>query len=128
MLIPFRIFVISIFMNLIGKNFGKLLVLSISGQNENRNWSQEVKKAAKFTCKVCSRAGGDLASHHLESYHANPKLRLVLTNGVCLCNSCHKDFHKRYGNQNNTEKQFKEYCNERLVGSSSESGKIRGTP
>ena len=34
-----------------------------------------------------------------------------MTNGVTLCEDCHKEFHKIYGYGNNTEKQYEEFIN-----------------
>jgi hypothetical protein len=45
----------------------------------------------------------------IESYMSNKKLRLELSNGACLCVSCHTKFHKTYGYGDNTRKQFNEF-------------------
>jgi hypothetical protein len=70
-----------------------------------KDWAKGVKEKGGFRCAV----SGTLVSHHLESYHAHPELRLVVDNGVCLCESCHKGFHRRFGFFNNTTEQFCQY-------------------
>jgi hypothetical protein len=82
---------------------------ALLGYNE---WKYLVKKRDSFTCQICGdNKGGNLVSHHLESYHNNKDLRIVLENGVCLCESCHKKFHRTYGNKSNTKEQFEEFKN-----------------
>lgn len=72
-------------------------------------WSRQVKENANFTCDCCGTHGCKLYSHHLNSYNLYENLRLDLNNGVCLCEQCHKNFHKRYGYGNNTEQQYIEW-------------------
>jgi hypothetical protein len=77
------------------------------GYNE---WSIKVKQQGKFTCQVCmDNKGGNLVSHHLEAYCSNKELRLDVSNGICLCDKCHKDFHSKFGYGNNTTDQFEQY-------------------
>ena len=78
-------------------------------QQGYKEWEQQVKKQANYTCDCCGRRGGDLHSHHLESYNSNEELRLVVTNGVCLCKKCHLSFHKKYGYGYNNIEQYKEF-------------------
>ncbi len=78
----------------------------VEGYNE---WSKEVKRQANFTCDCCGEQNGVHHSHHLESYNSNKELRLDLNNGICLCEKCHKEFHKLYGYGNNTKQQYIEF-------------------
>jgi len=48
-------------------------------------WVYAVKERDNFTCQICGdNTGGNLVSHHLESYGNNPDLRTLLENGICL--------------------------------------------
>lgn len=78
---------------------------------EQSKWSLEIKRKYGFTCVVCglSRAN-QMVSHHLDGYSKNKELRTDLDNGVCLCEDCHKQFHKEYGYKNNTRQQFYEWA------------------
>lgn len=74
------------------------------------NWSYNVKFKYKFTCQCCGdNKGGNLESHHLNSYNWDKENRTNIDNGICLCKKCHKLFHKIYGNRHNTKEQFKEF-------------------
>ena len=66
----------------------------IQGYSE---WKQEVKKQANYTCDICGKRGVKLNSHHLNNYKDNPNKRTDVSNGVCLCEQCHKDFHVYMG-------------------------------
>jgi len=72
-------------------------------------WRTAVFKRDNFTCQKCGdNTGGNLNAHHIESYTDNKELRTELSNGATLCEDCHKDFHRTYGNHS-TRKQFEEW-------------------
>ena len=80
-------------------------------------WSYEVKKQANFVCDVCnSNKSGTLVSHHLDGYHWDKEHRLDINNGVCLCESCHKEFHHIYGYGDNTKQQYIEFKDSKKKG------------
>lgn len=77
-------------------------------------WAKQIKIRDNFTCKLCfDDSGGNLISHHLNAWHSFKNQRYDLNNGICLCESCHKQFHSIYGSGHNTKAQFKEFCNEK---------------
>jgi hypothetical protein len=72
-----------------------------------KEWSFAIKKKFNFTCEICKdNKGGNLISHHLYSYMKFKEFRLNIENGVCLCESCHNEFHNKFGWGNNTKEQF----------------------
>lgn len=84
------------------------------GKAEYREWSYNVKVNGNFTCQLCGdNRGGNLVSHHIDSYMSNKEKRYDLDNGICLCGKCHKDFHSEYGYGNNTSEQFEEFTTKR---------------
>ena len=79
-----------------------------------KEWSFSVKLKANFTCEFCGdNTGGNLVSHHLYAYMKFKELRLNVDNGSCLCESCHNEFHKKYGWGENTKEQYIEWLNEK---------------
>lgn len=71
-------------------------------------WKKEVKKRDGNICQICN-SSEKLHAHHLENYASNMALRLVLDNGVTLCQIHHNLFHHQYGKTNNTRVQFNEF-------------------
>lgn len=83
-------------------------------KKEYRDWRSSVYKKHMFTCDVCGCSKSKynkIVAHHLESYDVNESLRYDISNGVALCESCHRDFHKKYGYGHNTEEQYIQYKN-----------------
>ena len=110
----------------LSKNWGKILfgcgnsnpmwkggVTPINTQirtsTQYKEWRGVVFKLHEYTCIKCGLVGGKLAAHHVESFDINPDLRMVETNGVCLCKTCHNEFHNRFGRGGNTPAQFEKF-------------------
>ena len=72
---------------------------------EYREWRRVVYERDDYTCQFCGVRGGSLVAHHLEANSANRQLRMVVENGVTLCEGCHRTFHLEYGHVT-TRKQF----------------------
>lgn len=62
-----------------------------------------------YTCVICNKKSGDKNVHHLNGWNWDIENRLNEENAVTLCYKCHNDFHKAFGNGNNTKSQFEEY-------------------
>lgn len=69
---------------------------------------KECYEKANYTCDKCNQRGGTLNAHHLEAWKINTEKRFDLDNLVCLCEKCHKLFHKIHGH-NNKQKQYEEF-------------------
>lgn len=69
-------------------------------------WRLDVFERDGYTCDKCYQVGGKLEAHHLAPYHSHPELRVDVTNGVTLCQSCHHAFHNEYGRVNFTAADY----------------------
>ena len=78
-------------------------------------WRKQVFERDEFTCQCCGLVGTDLNAHHKDGYNWSFERRLDVSNGVTLCKGCHDDFHKIYGKGGNTEDQFEEFINSKLI-------------
>ena len=72
-------------------------------------WIKGVKELCQKKC-VLTEVTTNLVCHHLEGWNHCPERRYDISNGVCLSEKIHNDFHLQYGFGNNTEKQFIEFC------------------
>jgi hypothetical protein len=58
-------------------------------------WRAKVFERDDYTCQKCGQRGGVLNAHHIKSYAKYKKLRTDVTNGITLCEVCHKKEHRR---------------------------------
>lgn len=73
-------------------------------------WRTSVYVRDHFTCVACGDAkGGNLVAHHKNSWDKHPLERFDVSNGVALCESCHKQFHSIFGYGKNTKQQFETF-------------------
>lgn len=77
----------------------------------NRKFVIEVLYRDNFTCQMCKRTikESKLVVHHLNGYNWSVKQRYDSSNGICLCEDCHKEFHKYYGYGYNVVVQYKHW-------------------
>jgi len=78
-------------------------------------WKNEALKESDYTCECCIKRGGDLHVHHKDGYHWCKERRLDPDNAAVLCVPCHTEFHSTFGNKFNTESQYEEYLNNKLL-------------
>ena len=74
-----------------------------------KNWVRQVFDRDSFTCDICNQVGGELNAHHLDGWNWCKEKRFLLSNGVTLCKKCHLNFHRVYGNGDNTRQQYEVY-------------------
>ena len=77
----------------------------------NAEWRRNVYERDGYMCRVCGDdRGGNLVAHHKDAYHWCKQGRYDVDNGVTACETCHNEFHRLYGKEGNTKKQWDEYC------------------
>lgn len=71
-------------------------------------WRYEVFHRDGFTCQRCGdERGGNLNAHHIQSFADYPDLRLDVSNGITLCESCHELEHYKPDSIRNKRKARK---------------------
>ena len=60
-----------------------------------REWRDSIYQRDNYICQKCGARGGNLNAHHIKSYAKYPDLRLEISNGITLCEQCHKELHKQ---------------------------------
>ncbi|MGL5712733.1 MAG: HNH endonuclease [Paraclostridium sp.] len=77
---------------------------------EYYKWRNDVFNKDEYTCRKCGdKRGKNLNAHHIRNYGECEELRLDIKNGITLCESCHREFHKKFGYKNNNMKQLEEF-------------------
>lgn len=46
-----------------------------------------------WKCRACLAEGTNLNAHHHAGWSSDPKLRLKVSNGITLCDGCHRTWH-----------------------------------
>lgn len=73
-------------------------------------WSKTIRKNDNYTCQKC-QSKEKLHAHHIINYIFDPTKALNLDNGVTLCETCHKEFHKINGKKENNLEQLNKFLN-----------------
>lgn len=68
-------------------------------------WRELVYQRDNWTCQKCLKIGSDLNPHHIMNFSNNIKIRFDVNNGITFCRTCHYQFHKNYGFNNNNYSQ-----------------------
>lgn len=70
-------------------------------------WRTQVFCRDDYTCRECGKRGVYLEAHHIKSFRYYPQLRYDTSNGLTLCDSCHKKTDNYKGRaRNETDKQL----------------------
>lgn len=75
-------------------------------------WRNAVYERDVYTCVACGDdRGGNLRAHHVTNFAkvAGGTEEHAVYNGITLCESCHTEFHARFGNMNNNLRQLCEF-------------------
>lgn len=56
-------------------------------------WRDAIFKKYNNTCQYCGKNGGIMHAHHIKEYAQNPEKRYDISNGILLCEECHKKIH-----------------------------------
>ena len=78
---------------------------------ELKYWKKACMERDNFTCQKTGIRGGVLNVHHINNFADFPELRTSIENGITLSEKSHKEFHKIYGNKNNTREKLIEFLN-----------------
>ena len=85
---------------------------------EYNNFIRKVLKRDNYTCQVCKKSSKEikLKVHHIDGYNWCKERRTDESNGITLCETCHKNFHSKYGYGGNTRQQFEEWIGHAIGG------------
>jgi len=83
--------------------------VKIRNSQEGILWRKAIFQRDNFTCQKYGIRGGQLVAHHINNFADFPELRLAIDNGITLSEKTHKEFHNKYGRNNNTKEQLIEF-------------------
>lgn len=77
---------------------------------EIRLWRESVFARDGWKCQKCGDdRGGNLTAHHISNFSEFVELRFAIDNGITLCSTCHKQFHRVYTQFHNTREQLEQF-------------------
>jgi hypothetical protein len=82
----------------------------IRESKEFKDWRDYIFTTDDWVCQKTGQRGGELEPHHILNFSQHPEERFNPNNGITLSKKAHREFHKIYGQKNNTLEQIKEFC------------------
>lgn len=76
-------------------------------------WRNSVYQRDNYCCQKCKKHSKHLQSHHILNWKDYEENRYEINNGITFCESCHIDFHRKYGKRNNNAEQVIEFLQNR---------------
>jgi hypothetical protein len=76
---------------------------------EYKLWREAVYSRDGWTCQKYGTRGGHLHPHHILNFAQHQERRFDVDNGITLSVKAHREFHRKYGQRNNTEAQILEF-------------------
>lgn len=76
---------------------------------EYRLWREAVFARDNWTCQKYGIKKERLNVHHIKNFAQYPELRFAIDNGITLSKKAHEEFHKKYGQKDNTKEQLEEF-------------------
>lgn len=68
---------------------------SVRVRYEAKRWRRDVLNRDNHTCQHCGHQGEGLHAHHIKPWRDFPEQRYELSNGLTLCEQCHRQEHKK---------------------------------
>lgn len=65
-----------------------------TGRMADKKWQAAVREKDNYTCQRCGKYEQYIHTHHVAPRSRRPDLRNDISNGKCLCNSCHSWVHE----------------------------------
>lgn len=81
----------------------------IMATSKYKEWRMLVFKRDDYKCRKCNINSNTLEAHHIYEFANNPDRITEVENGITFCKSCHKKFHKIYGNTKLNKLQIKTF-------------------
>jgi 5-methylcytosine-specific restriction endonuclease McrA len=66
----------------------------IRGSTSSREWRKAVFERDAYKCGLCGKVGHRLNVHHILPFNKCPERRFEVSNGMTLCQKCHKQLHR----------------------------------
>ena len=73
----------------------RLELEALRSSKKMKTWRKKVFKRDNFTCQECGKANVPLNAHHIKRFYHFPELRFRVSNGITLCEICHRKTFKK---------------------------------